>query len=129
MPPDIVHEDNPALARIARKTTPAAALAAPGIVYGALEGLKVVTVVFKPHCVSMAVAILFGLFAIQSRGTAQIGKASGPVMLLWFTVIAVLGVAGISRYPAVIAAVDPRYGIALLTEHGCGGVAWAGGVC
>jgi KUP system potassium uptake protein len=84
--------------------------------------------VFKPHCVSMAVAILFGLFAIQSRGTAQIGKASGPVMLLWFAVIAVLGVAGISRYPAVIAAVDPRYGIALLTEHGWSGVAVLGGV-
>ncbi len=76
----------------------------------------------------MAVAILFGLFAIQSRGTAQIGKASGPVMLLWFAVIAVLGVAGISRYPAVIAAVDPRYGIALLTEHGWSGVAVLGGV-
>ena len=97
-------------------------------VLSALEGLNVVTDVFKPHCVSMAVAILFGLFAIQSRGTAQIGKASGPVMLLWFAVIAVLGVAGISRYPAVIAAVDPRYGIALLTEHGWSGVAVLGGV-
>jgi len=68
-------------------------------------------------------AILFGLFAIQSRGTTQIAKASGPVMLLWFAVIAALGVAGISRYPAVIAAVDPRYGIALLTGHGWRGVA------
>jgi len=78
--------------------------------------------------VSIAVAILFGLFAIQSRGTARIGQASGPVMLLWFTVIAALGVAGISRYPAVIAAVDPRYGIALLTGHGWSGVAVLGGV-
>src|SRR5664280_135070 len=217
MTADIVHADNPALARHARKTTPAAALAALGIVYGdlgtsplytlqavltatgghfspeaalgslslifwaliitisikyclfvmradnhgeggilalmsmtganwsegrrglivmglfgaaliygdgiitpaisvlsALEGLNVATDVFKPHVVSMAVAILLGLFAIQSRGTAQIAKAFGPVMLLWFVVIAALGVAGISRYPAVIAAVDPRYGIAVL---------------
>jgi hypothetical protein len=97
-------------------------------VLSALEGLNVATDVFKPHFVSIAVAILFGLFAIQSRGTAQIGKASGPVMLLWFAVIAVLGVAGISRYPAVIAAVDPRYGIALLTGHGWSGIAVLGGV-
>jgi KUP system potassium uptake protein len=97
-------------------------------VLSALEGLNVVTDVFKPHVVSMAVAILFGLFVIQSRGTAQIGKAFGPVMLLWFAVIAALGVAGISRYPSVIAAVDPRYGIALLTGHGWSGIAVLGGV-
>jgi KUP system potassium uptake protein len=84
--------------------------------------------VFKPHVVLMAVAILFALFAIQSRGTAQIAKVSGPVMLLWFAVIAALGVAGISRHPAVIAAVDPRYGIALLTGHGWSGIAVLGGV-
>jgi len=97
-------------------------------VLSALEGLNVATDVFKPHVVSIAVAILFVLFVIQSRGTAQIAKAFGPVMLLWFVVIAVLGVAGIFRYPAVIAAVDPRYGIALLTGHGWSGVAVLGGV-
>jgi KUP system potassium uptake protein len=97
-------------------------------VLSALEGLNVATDVFKPHVVSLAVAILFALFAIQSRGTAQIAKASGPVMLLWFVVIAALGVIGIARYPAVIAAVDPRYGIALLTGHGWSGFAVLGGV-
>jgi KUP system potassium uptake protein len=97
-------------------------------VLSALEGLNIATDVFKPHIVLMAVAILFALFAIQSRGTAQIAKASGPVMLLWFAVIAVLGVSGIARYPAVIAAVDPRYGIALLTGHGWSGIAVLGGV-
>src|SRR4029077_17733064 len=56
-------------------------------VLSALEGVNVATDVFKPHIVSMAVAILFALFAIQSRGTAQIAKAFGPVMLLWFAVI------------------------------------------
>jgi KUP system potassium uptake protein len=97
-------------------------------VLSALEGLNVATDVFKPHIVLMAVAILCALFAIQGRGTAQIAKAFGPVMLLWFAVIAALGVAGISRYPAVIAAVDPRYGIALLTGHGWSGIAVLGGV-
>ncbi len=97
-------------------------------VLSALEGLNVATDVFKPHVVSIAVAILFALFVIQRRGTARIAKASGPVMLLWFAVIAALGVAGISRYPAVIAAVDPHYGIALLTGHGWSGIAVLGGV-
>ena len=97
-------------------------------VLSALEGLNVATDMFKPHVISMAVAILFVLFAVQSRGTAQIAKASGPVMLLWFAIIAALGVAGICRYPAVIAAVDPRYGIALLAGHGWSGIAVLGGV-
>ncbi len=97
-------------------------------VLSALEGLNVATDVFKPHIVSMALVILLGLFAVQSRGTAQIAKAFGPVMLLWFAVIAALGVVGISRYPEVIAAVDPRYGIALLTGHGWSGIAILGGV-
>src|SRR5665213_2261237 len=97
-------------------------------VLSALEGLNVATDVFKPHVVLMAVAILLGLFAVQSRGTAQIAKAFGPVMLLWFLVIAALGVVGISDYPAVIAAVDPRYGMALLTGHGWSGIAVLGGV-
>jgi KUP system potassium uptake protein len=97
-------------------------------VLSALEGLNIATDVFTPHIVLMAVVILAGLFAIQSRGTAQIAKAFGPVMLLWFAVIAALGIAGISRYPAVIAAVDPRFGIALLAGHGWSGVAVLGGV-
>ena len=97
-------------------------------VLSALEGLNVATDVFKPHVVFMAVAILFALFAIQSRGTARIAKASGPVMLLWFAAIAALGIVGVLRHPAVIAAVDPRYGIALLTGHGWSGIAVLGGV-
>jgi KUP system potassium uptake protein len=97
-------------------------------VLSALEGLNIATDVFKPHVVAIAVGILFVLFAIQMRGTAQIARASGPVMLAWFAVIAVLGVVGVSRHPAVIAAIDPRYGIALLTGHGWSGLAVLGGV-
>jgi KUP system potassium uptake protein len=97
-------------------------------VLSALEGLSVATDAFKPHVVPMAVAILFALFAIQSRGTARIAKASGPVMLLWFVVIAALGVAGIRRHPGVIAAIDPRHGISLLTGQGWSGLSVLGGV-
>jgi KUP system potassium uptake protein len=97
-------------------------------VLSALEGLNIATDVLKPHVVFIAVAILFALFAIQSRGTAQIATASGPIMLLWFAVIATLGIVGVSRHPAVIAAIDPRYGLALLTGQGWSGIAILGGV-
>src|SRR5215472_13876852 len=74
-------------------------------VLSALEGLNVATDVFKPHVMSMAVVVLFALFAIQSRGTARLGAVLGPVMLVWFAVIAALGIGGIIRHPAVLAAV------------------------
>src|SRR5579863_482446 len=97
-------------------------------VLSALEGLNLATNVFKPHIVPMAVAILLGLFAIQPFGTAQIAKISGPVMLLWFVVIGVLGIGGILHHPGVIAAMDPRYAIAFLAHSGWGGFAVLGGV-
>ena len=64
-------------------------------VLSAVEGLNVATALFKPHIVSISVAILLALFAIQSRGTAKIGAFSGPIMMLWFITIAVLGIGGI----------------------------------
>jgi KUP system potassium uptake protein len=78
--------------------------------------------------VPMAVAILLGLFAVQARGTAQIARISGPVMLLWFIVIAMLGVGGIALHPGVLAAVDPRYATGFLARSGWGGFAVLGGV-
>jgi KUP system potassium uptake protein len=97
-------------------------------VLSALEGLNVATNLFKPHIVPMAVVILLGLFAVQARGTAQIARISGPVMLLWFIVIAVLGVGGIALHPGVLAAVDPRYATGFLAHSGWGGFAILGGV-
>jgi KUP system potassium uptake protein len=97
-------------------------------VLSALEGLNIATNVFKPHIVPMAVAILLGLFAIQARGTAQIARISGPVMLLWFIVIAVLGIGGIVFHPGVLAAVDPRYATGFLAHSGWGGFAVLGGI-
>src|SRR5712672_4092584 len=83
-------------------------------VLSALEGLNVVTDSFKPFIMPMAVAILIGLFAAQRFGTERIGRAFGPVMLLWFLVIAAVGMAAIVRHPSVVAALDPRYAVEFL---------------
>ena len=71
------------------------------------------TPAFAPYVLPAAVVILIALFAIQPQGTARIGRAFGPIMALWFVTIAVLGLWGIARHPAVLAAIDPRYGIDL----------------
>src|SRR6516162_5484972 len=86
-------------------------------VLSALEGLNVATEFFKPHVMPMAVAILVVLFAVQSRGTARIGWAFGPVMLVWFVTIAVLGLGGIMRQPGVIAALNPAQAVAFLLDN------------
>ena len=97
-------------------------------VLSAVEGLNVATSIFKPYTMPIAVVILIGLFAIQSRGTGTVGKAFGPVMFVWFATIAVLGIVGIVRHPHVLGALDPVHGIRLLTTHGFLGFAVLGGV-
>lgn len=86
-------------------------------VLSALEGLNQATEVFKPHVMPMAVMILLALFSVQSRGTARIGKAFGPVILVWFATIAVLGVGGILHRPDVLAAVNPAHALGFLLEN------------
>ncbi|HEX3159711.1 MAG TPA: KUP/HAK/KT family potassium transporter, partial [Gemmatimonadaceae bacterium] len=76
-------------------------------VLSAVEGLEVATPVFRPFVIPITVAILVGLFAVQSRGTARIGSVFGPVMLLWFATLGVLGAAQIVRHPSVLAAANP----------------------
>jgi len=97
-------------------------------VLSALEGVNVVTATFKPFVMPVAVAILLALFAAQRFGTEKIGRAFGPVMLLWFVVIAVLGIAAIARHPGVIAAIDPRYAVRFLAASGRNGALVLGGV-
>src|SRR5579863_4919436 len=87
-------------------------------VLSALEGLNMATPAFQPYIVPMAVIILLALFAIQSQGTARIGKAFGPVMFVWFVAMALMGISGIVQHPAVIAALNPRYGLSYLFSHG-----------
>jgi KUP system potassium uptake protein len=87
-------------------------------VLSALEGLNVATDAFVPHVMPMAVVILLVLFSVQRLGTGNVAKAFGPVMLLWFMAIAVLGLLGIWRNPAVLTAADPRFAIGFLASHG-----------
>lgn len=97
-------------------------------VLSALEGLNLAAPAVQPYIVPAAVAILLALFAIQSRGTARIGQAFGPVMFVWFVAMAVMGIAGIMQHPGVMAALNPLYGLAFLRSHGISGFLVLGGV-
>jgi len=83
-------------------------------VLSALEGLNIAAPTLKPYVLPAAVAVLVALFAIQPLGTARIGRGFGPIMGLWFVVIALLGVVGIVRHPAVLVALNPLYGLRFL---------------
>jgi KUP system potassium uptake protein len=87
-------------------------------VLSALEGLTIAAPGLGPYVVPMAVAILIVLFAIQSQGTARIGRAFGPLMAAWFVTLALLGVWGIAKHPAVLLGLDPRYAISYLAHDG-----------
>ncbi len=97
-------------------------------VLSALEGLNMATPALQSYVVPAAVAILLALFAIQSRGTAAIGHLFGPVMLLWFVTIALMGISGIARHPSVFAALNPVYGLSYLFSHGATGFLVLGAV-
>ena len=86
-------------------------------VLGAVEGLKVVTPLFEPYVMLISLGIIIGLFLIQSKGTATIGKVFGPVILLWFIVLAVMGVYGISMNTGIFAALNPGHGVSFLLEN------------
>ena len=83
-------------------------------VLSAVEGLELITPAFKPYILPITLVILVGLFFIQRRGTASVGAMFGPVMMLWFAVLAVLGGIAIVQHPAVLAAVNPLYGFNFL---------------
>ena len=97
-------------------------------VLSALEGVNVATSAFRPYILPLAVVILLGLFSVQQFGTAKIGQAFGPVMLVWFLTIGLLGLSQIVVHPLVLAAVSPTYGIALLAHHGGSALLVLGGV-
>jgi KUP system potassium uptake protein len=97
-------------------------------VLSALEGLNMATPAVQPYVVPAAVAILVALFAIQSQGTARIGHLFGPVMLLWFVSMALMGISGIARHPAVLAALSPVYGLSYLFSNGVTGFLVLGAV-
>jgi len=97
-------------------------------VLSALEGLNIATPAIQPYVLPTAVAVLLALFAIQPQGTARIGRTFGPIMLLWFLSLAMLGIWGIMQDPSVIFAVDPRHALRYLFSGDAGAFLVLGGV-
>jgi KUP system potassium uptake protein len=87
-------------------------------VLSAVEGLQVAAPELKTYVLPVATVVIIGLFAVQSRGTGSVGGVFGPVMAVWFLVIAVLGIIQITKNPSILAALSPTYGIALCLRHG-----------
>jgi len=95
------------------------AMITPAIsVLSAVEGLNVATSFFEPYVLPLSMGVLVGLFLFQRRGTASIGVVFGPIMLLWFLVLATLGMASILREPRVLLAVNPLYAVRFFAENG-----------
>jgi KUP system potassium uptake protein len=87
----------------------------PISVTSAIEGLRLVVPTIP--VIPIVVAIIFGIFAFQRFGTKIVGGAFGPIMLVWFTMLAVLGVSQISHYPDIVKSLSPHYAIALLRNY------------
>lgn len=86
-------------------------------VLSAVEGLEVISHTFSVAVIPLTLLILFSLFAIQKRGTADIGRFFGPVTLTWFLAIAVLGVSQIARYPEVLQALSPHFALGFIYAY------------
>jgi KUP system potassium uptake protein len=86
-------------------------------VLSAVEGLEVVAPSLEPFVLPLAVGILVVLFSIQRRGTASIGSLFGPVMVVWFAVLATLGLLEVLRFPGVLAALNPARAIGLFLDE------------
>jgi KUP system potassium uptake protein len=87
-------------------------------VISAVEGLNVATSSAQPFIVPASVAILLGLFLIQSRGTEKVGRLFGPVMVAWFVAIGVAGLLAILKAPQILYALDPRHAVRFVSQHG-----------
>ncbi|KRH98740.1 potassium transporter Kup [Curvibacter sp. PAE-UM] len=86
-------------------------------VLSAVEGLEVVSPTFKAAVIPLTLVILFGLFAVQKRGTAGIGKFFGPITLVWFAIISLLGLAQIASNPAILWALSPHYAVGFMWHN------------
>jgi KUP system potassium uptake protein len=97
-------------------------------VLSAVEGLEVATPLFQPYVVPLTVAILIGLFLIQRYGTHRVGGLFGPIVIVWFTTIAALGIGWIVQEPVVLTAFDPRHAVTFFEGNGLTGFAVLGAV-
>jgi KUP system potassium uptake protein len=86
-------------------------------VLSAVEGLDVATPFFDPYVIPLTLVILVGLFVVQKLGTGAVGKVFGPVMLLWFAALALLGLQHIAAQPRVLRALDPSWAVSFLVAH------------
>jgi KUP system potassium uptake protein len=87
-------------------------------VLSAIEGIEIASPRFAPYVVELTLAVLVALFLFQKRGTAGIGALFGPVMLVWFVVIAVGAIGPIARHPSILAALNPIEGLRFMLRHG-----------
>ena len=97
-------------------------------VLSAVEGFEVAAPGLAPFVIPLAVLILIGLFVVQSRGTGAIGRVFGPVMVVWFALLAGLGIAGIAQEPSVLRALLPSYAVAFFVDNGARGFITLGSV-
>ena len=97
-------------------------------VLSAIEGIKLVTSSLDPYVVPVTVIILLALFAVQSRGTANVAAFFGPIMLVWFVVIGVAAVPAIARQPEVLLSLNPLYAVSFMLNHGIIGFVTLGAV-
>jgi len=97
-------------------------------VLSAIEGLEFITPIFSPYVIPITVVILIGLFALQSRGTAKVGAIFGPIVLLWFLTLGVMGVSKILENPSVFVAMNPVYAVQFFAENGVRGFLVLGSV-
>jgi KUP system potassium uptake protein len=97
-------------------------------VLSAVEGITVYTPQLESLILPVTVAILVALFVVQRQGTARVGIVFGPVILVWFTVLGLLGLGGIIRQPHVLAAINPAYAVSYLADAGPTALAVIGGV-
>ena len=105
------------------------ALITPALsVLSAVEGLKLVTSAFDPYILPITIAIIFGLFFIQSSGTAEVARWFGPITLIWFAVMALGGFVHIADDPSVLAAINPVHAIRFLASNGTIGLIALGAV-
>jgi KUP system potassium uptake protein len=97
-------------------------------VLSAMEGLTIASPRFEPLVLPLTCGILVALFAIQRRGTGSIGKLFGPVMMVWFITLAVLGVYHIAQKPEILGALSPLHGAGFFLRHGIHGMLILGSV-
>ena len=97
-------------------------------VLSAVEGLKLAAPALEHYVVPLTVFILFVLFSVQSRGTARVASAFGPVMVVWFATLGILGLVHIADDPSVLVAINPLYAVEFLLSHGTIGLVTLGAV-